>query len=111
MDAARIDGAVLAWLREHRNAPILGGLSLFALLADMLISGIFLGANPGSGEQSFWYFTACLSYFCIACLVSMLLGIASLVRRERPRWLAIIGLCLTTLPALGGLYILAGAPL
>ena len=84
---------------------------MFLFIADVLLTGVFLGASHGGGEQGFGYFTACVSYFCIGCILGVLFAVASLVRRERPRWLAIIGLSLSSLPALGALYILAGAPL
>ena len=92
------------WLHRHRQWPVLGGLSVFAVLCAVLLSWVNLTAVGGSGEQGFWSFMGWVNMTCFMFIPSVFLGVASLVRRERPRWLAIVGLSLGGVPAAGGVY-------
>jgi len=46
----------------------------------------------------------------IMSIASFLIAFIGLVRGESPRWPAVTGLALSVLPALGGIYLLCGAP-
>jgi hypothetical protein len=63
-----------------------------------------------SGETAFGYALQGLYYGSFLCILNVLIAFVGIATGERPRWPAITGLSLSFLPALGGIYLLCGAP-
>src|SRR5262245_53307359 len=94
-----------------RHAPILGGLSILAFFGALAF-GYFSPMSPYPGaEVAMGDLVRSITRFCYGSIAVVIIAVLGLVRHERPRWLAIVGLCLGALPAIGGVYIAMGAPL
>src|SRR4051794_28459928 len=96
---------IMRW-RPHQ--PIFGRLSLWVFGFAVFISLLFmLVPFFGSfGERGFGFFVLGIIIGCFACVANVLIALIGLARRESPRWLAVTGLALSVLPALGAVYIL-----
>ena len=102
---------------EFKSRLLFGFLSLWGLASAagfVLLSFIVPMAAPSmlvpfevDGMASLIVGLYAGGIISIASLLSAIIGLA---RRERPRWPAILGLGLSLLPALGGVYLLCGAP-
>src|SRR5262249_44639674 len=93
----------------RRPRAVLGPLSLWICAAITAIAVLFwiiptgnLGCSKGMGYLFLAIFTPCALSIPNSCL-----AVAGLVRRERPRWPAVIGFSLSIGPALAGIYILS----
>jgi hypothetical protein len=63
-----------------------------------------------TGERAGGYALQGLYYGSFLCILNVLIAFVGIATHERPRWPAITGLALSFLPALGGIYLLCGAP-
>ena len=63
-----------------------------------------------SAESAGGYALQGLYYGSYLCILNVLIAFIGIGTGERPRWPAITGLALSFLPALGGIYLLCGAP-
>jgi len=99
-------------VRWRPQEPIFGRLSLWVLGAAAAIAVIsFLIPMLGSyGESGMAFVVVGLYAGGVLCMANVLIALIGLARRENPRWPAITGLVLSVLPALGGVYLLCGAP-
>jgi hypothetical protein len=91
-----------------RQAPkaVFGSLSLLVFIGDFAALLYFVLTNDlsyGGGEAAFRYVLGCVFYACSVSILSVVLAIIGVGRHECPRWPAIIGLVLSTLPAAGGI--------
>src|SRR3954464_77752 len=100
---------IMRWRPQQR---VFGRMSLWVLGVAAVITTIcFLIPMLGSyGEPGLAILIVGLFIGGIACIGSLVLAIIGLARRENPRCPAITGLALSLLPALGGVYLLCGAP-
>jgi hypothetical protein len=100
---------IMHW-RPHQ--PVFGRFSLWVLGAAAAITVVsFLIPLLGSyGESGMGFIVLGLGLGGIMCIANVVIALIGLARRESPRWPAIIGLVLSVLPALGGVYLLCGAP-
>jgi hypothetical protein len=99
-------------IRWRPRQPIFGRLSLWVLAAAAVIAVIsFLIPMFGSyGESGMGFIVLGWGLGGIMCIGNVVVALIGLARRENPRWPAVTGLVLSLLPALGGVYLLCGAP-
>src|SRR4051812_11798544 len=99
-------------MRWRPQEPVFGRLSLWGLGVAAVIAAIsFLIPMLGSyGEGGMAILIVGLFIGGIASIGSLVLAVIGLARRENPRWPAITGLLVSLVPALGGVYLLCGAP-
>ncbi len=99
-------------IRWRPQQPVFGHFSLWLLGAAAVITAVLV-AIPffGSyGERGMGFIVLGLGLGGILCIASFVVALIGLARRESPRWPAVTGLVLSVLPALGGVYLLCGAP-
>ena len=101
----------------HPSTPpkaTFGSLSLVVFCGALLVMLYFpltVSVRGYTGERAFGYALTGIFFGCIGCIPNLALAIIGITRQERPRWPAVTALLLSVLPALGGIYLLCGAPL
>jgi hypothetical protein len=93
-------------LRWREREPIFGRVSLWMLgaAAAIIVWAIF---GPRGTMRSL---VVALYVGGLMCMANVGIATVGLARRENPRWPAVTGLLLSLLPAIGGIYLLCGAP-
>ena len=94
-----------------RHRFVFGQISLLVLCAAAGLVVYFPLTVPAdyTGERGLGYALSGLYYGSFLCIVDVPIALVGLIRREHPRWPATLGLALSILPALGGVYLLCGA--
>ena len=100
---------VIRW-RPHR--PIFGWLSIGMVFGAAVVAvlSVLIPMYGSHGEDGLAFIAVGWGLGGVMCIASVVISLIDLARRETPRWPAIVGLTLSALPALGGVYLLCGAP-
>ncbi|SRR6266566_487055 len=100
---------VTRW-RPHQ--PVFGRLSLWVLgaAAVIVVVSFLIPMLESYGESGMGFIVLGLGLGGIMCIANVVIALIGLARRESPRWPAVTGFVLSVLPALGGVYLLCGAP-
>jgi hypothetical protein len=124
----RILKRCLGWVTRHENRignTVVARFESPATKSAGLRPVIFVGARSSGSDRGRSFVIPMVGFFGadglafivvglyiggIMCIANVLIALIGLARRENPRWPAITGLALSVLPALGGVYLLCGAP-
>jgi len=99
-------------MRWRQREPVFGRMSLWVLGIAAVVAtvGFSIPMLGSYGEPGMAILVIGLFIGGIASISGLVLAPIGLARHENPRWPAITGLLLSLLPALGGVYLLCGAP-